>query len=318
MLRRRDLVREVLDDDASFRLLCSLAAAAQARNGRESRRIAALVPQGRRELAPAMARYGELQERHARLLAGLLAACGLEPAEVPPEVDHAALLERRGSCPAHARMRCGQPLSERDVLAHLAHGHAASARAAAWLARLAGHLSGRPGAGEAVREVLRAEREHLAWCREGMLGFARAGHVAAVELVLRENALAEARAHRDAALAVLARTGHLLGWSMARSVVMEGGVQARYAYERLAGRRRAVRLDPLPPLPEPEPGADAGPGPEHESEPTRDAVRAGSGSGPGARPGAESGTEHGAEPGEGPGAGSRTPSGEAATTSPGV
>ncbi|WP_410539198.1 ferritin-like domain-containing protein [Streptomyces sp. KL2] len=314
MLRRRDLVREVLDDDASFRLLCSLAAAAQARNGRESRRIAALVPQGRRELAPGMARYGELQERHARLLAGLLAACGLEPAEVPPEADHAALLERRGSCPAHARMRCGQPLSERDVLAHLAHGHAASARAAAWLARLTGHLSGRPGAGEAVREILRAEREHLAWCREGMLGFARAGHVAAVELVLRENALAEARAHRDAALAVLARAGHLLGWSVARSVVLEGGVQARYAYERLTVRRRAVRLDPLPPLPEPEPepepDAGPGPGPEHESGLARDAVRAGSVSGPGA--------ESGAGPGEGPGAGARTPSGEAATTSPGV
>ncbi|GAA3652822.1 ferritin-like domain-containing protein [Streptomyces chitinivorans] len=304
MLRRRDLVREVLDDDASFRLLCSLAVAAQARNGRENRRIAALVPRGRRDLAPAMARYGELQERHARLLTGLLAACGPEPAEVPPEADHAALLERRGSCPAHVRMRCGQPLSERDVLAHLAHGHAAAARATAWLARLAGHAFVRPGAGEAVREVFRAEREYLAWCREGMLGFARAGHVAAVELVLRENTLAEARAHRDAALAVLARTGHLLGWSMARSVVLEGGVQARYVHERLVARRRAVRLDPLPALPEPEPEPEPGP----EPGPRRETARPDPGAGSDAEPGS----------GAAPGTGTRAPSGDAATTSPGA
>ncbi|MCI0383897.1 ferritin-like domain-containing protein [Streptomyces sp. CNQ085] len=263
MLRRRDLVREVLEDDASFRLLCSLAAAAGERNGGENRRIAALLPRGRRDLAPEMARYGELQRGNARLLTGLLAACGLEPAEVPPAADHAALLEGRGSCPAHVRIRCGQPLSERDVLAHLAHGHAASARAAAWFGRLAGHTFGRPGAGETAREAVRAEREYLAWCRAAMLGFARAGHVAAVELALRENALAEARAHRDAALAVLARTGHLLGWSTARSVVLEGYVQARYARERLTGRRRAVRLDPLPPPPGPAlpcETATAGPG----------------------------------------------------------
>ncbi|MDG9704902.1 ferritin-like domain-containing protein [Streptomyces sp. DH37] len=246
-LWRRDLVREVLGNDASFRLLCSLAAATEARNGRENRRIAALVPEGRRDLAPAMARFGDLEERHARLLAALPAARGLEPVEVPPGADHAALLERRGGCLAHAKLRRGEPLNERDVIAHLAHGHVASARAAAWLAVLAGHAAGHPGAGRAVREVSRTKREHLAWCREELLRFARAGHGAAVDLVLRENALAEIRAHRDAGLAVLAHTGHLLGWRMTRSVALEARVQARYAYERLAGWRRAVRLDPPAP-----------------------------------------------------------------------
>ncbi|URN11625.1 hypothetical protein LUW77_06040 [Streptomyces radiopugnans] len=75
-------------------------------------------------------------------------------------------------------------------------------------------------------------------------------------MVLRENALAEARAHRDAALAVLARTGHLLGWSMARSVVMEGGVQARYAYERLVSSAPRRTPGPAPPAA----GAGAGSG----------------------------------------------------------
>ncbi|HZG02477.1 MAG TPA: ferritin-like domain-containing protein [Streptomyces sp.] len=244
MLWARDLLREALDDDASFRLLCSLAACAEARNGRENGRIAAAVPAGRRDLAPGMAHHGARQDRHARLLGELPAGRGLEPVQVPPEADHALLLEERGACPAHAKLRRGEPLNERDVIAHLAHGHVAETRAAAWLARFAGRFGDHREIGPAVREVARAKREHLAYCREGLLCFARAGHGAAVQWLLRENALAEIRVHRDVGLAVLAHLGHLLGWSMARSVALEARVQAGYAYGRLVGHRRAAHLVP--------------------------------------------------------------------------
>ncbi|HEX5565406.1 MAG TPA: ferritin-like domain-containing protein [Streptomyces sp.] len=242
MLWARDLVQEVLDNDASFRLLCSLAAAAEGRNGRENGRIAALVPEGQRELAPGLARHGAQGRRHARLLAALPKLRGLEPVEVPPETDHALLLESRANCPAHARLRRGEPLKEWDVIAHLAHGYVAETRAAAWFAPLAARFAGHPEIGRAVREVFRAKRDHLAYCRQGLLRFCRAGHGAAVQRLLREHALAEVRVHRDVSLAVLARTGHLLGWPVTRSVVLEARVQTVYAYGRLLGWRRTVRL----------------------------------------------------------------------------
>lgn len=256
MFWTRDLPGEVLGDGETFRLLCSLAAAALAREGRETCRIAALVPDGLRDLAPAMARHGARQERDARLLGALPAARGLEAVEVPPEADHARLLERRGSCPVHVRTYRGGPVSERDVLAHLAHGYVTAARAAARLECAAARLTGWPQAAGAALEAAAAARDRLAHCREGLLRFARAGHGAAVRLVVRENTLAEAAVHRDVSLAVLARAGRLLGWSMARSVVLEARVQAAYAYERVAGRHRAAPfLPPLPPGPGPVPAA---------------------------------------------------------------
>ncbi|MEE1942805.1 ferritin-like domain-containing protein [Streptomyces sp. TRM 70361] len=237
------LYEEALRNDAAFALLCSLTAAAEARNGRENRRIAVLVPRGQRDLAPGLAGHGEQQGRHARLLAGLPATRGLSPVEVPPETDHARsldlLLERRGGCPAHGRLRRGEPLKERDVIAHLAHGYVAETRAAAWLARLAGHCAGRLELARPLAEVLRAKGAHLEHCRQGLLRFVRAGHGAAVRWLLRENALAESRVHRDTGLAVLARLGGLLDWSMTRSVALETWTKGRYAYERLTGVRDA-------------------------------------------------------------------------------
>ncbi len=125
MFWTRDPLREALDDDAGFRLLCSLAADTEARNGRGNGRIAASVPLCRRDLAPDMARHGAQQERHARLLGELSVRRGLEPVAVPREADHALLLERRGACPAHAKLDRGNPLNERDVIAHLAHAYVA-------------------------------------------------------------------------------------------------------------------------------------------------------------------------------------------------
>ncbi|WP_078591645.1 hypothetical protein [Streptomyces megasporus] len=253
MLWTGDPLREALDDDAGFRLLCSLAADTEARNGRGNGRIAASVPLCRRDLAPDMARHGAQQERHARLLGELSVRRGLEPVAVPREADHALLLERRGACPAHAKLDRGNPLNERDVIAHLAHAYVAETRAATWLARAAEHLSGDPEAALLAREIALAKRDHLAYCREGLLRFTRAGHGAAVRWLLRESALAEIRAHRDAGVALLAHLGHLLGWRMARSVAMETWVRAVYAGEWLVGRHRMVGLAPFerpaPPVP---------------------------------------------------------------------
>ncbi|GAA2394021.1 hypothetical protein GCM10010420_18890 [Streptomyces glaucosporus] len=265
----KDLLREALDDDASFRLLCSLAVGAEARNGRGNGRVAASVPPARRDLAPGMARHGARQERNARLLGELPGRRGLETVAVPPEADHALLLERRGACPAHVKLDRGEPLNERDVIAHLAHAYAAESRAAAWLAPVAERLPGDPEAARLVREVARTKRDHLAYCREGLLRFVRTGHGAAVRLLLRENALAEARAHHDAALALLAHLGHLLGWRMARSVVLEARVHAVYALERLTGRYRTAGLVPFerPAPPDRTAGAGVPPGPAATASP---------------------------------------------------
>ncbi|MTE18327.1 ferritin-like domain-containing protein [Streptomyces sp. TRM43335] len=247
MFWTRGLSKEILGDDETFRLLCSLVAATLAREGRETCRIAALVPEGLRDLAPGVARHGAEQERHARLLGALLAARGLEPAEIPPEADHARLLERRGGCPVHVRVRRGEPISERDVVAHLAHGYVTAVRTTAWLDLAADRLADRPEVADAAAEIASAERDRLAHCREELLRFARAGHGAAVRLALRENASAEVGVHRDVVLAVLARVGRLSGWRVTRSVALEARVQAGYAYERLVGRRRTVDLLPPPP-----------------------------------------------------------------------
>ncbi|GAA2438180.1 ferritin-like domain-containing protein [Streptomyces macrosporus] len=264
MLWAKDLLREALDNDVSFRLLCSLAAGTEARNGRENGRIAASIPRCRRDLAPGMARHGAQQERHARLLGELPARRGLDPVAVPPEADHALLLERRGVCPAHGKLDRGEPLNERDVVAHLAHAYVAETRAAAWLAPVAERLPDDPEAVRLAREIALAKRDHLAYCREGLLCFVRAGHGAAVRWLLRESTLAEIRVHRDVGLALSAHLGHLLGWRMARSVVLEARAHAVYAREWLVDRHRTTGLVPFerpaPPVPSVRPAGTGAPG----------------------------------------------------------
>ncbi len=52
MLSVRSLFQEILDNDESFRLFCSIAASGESQGGWENGRIAALVPHSQRDLAP--------------------------------------------------------------------------------------------------------------------------------------------------------------------------------------------------------------------------------------------------------------------------
>lgn len=51
MLSAKSLFQEILDNDESFRLFCSIAASGESQGGWENARIAALVPPSAHELA---------------------------------------------------------------------------------------------------------------------------------------------------------------------------------------------------------------------------------------------------------------------------
>jgi hypothetical protein len=52
MLSAKSLFQEILEHDESFRLFCSIAASGETQGGWENARIAALVPESERALAP--------------------------------------------------------------------------------------------------------------------------------------------------------------------------------------------------------------------------------------------------------------------------
>jgi hypothetical protein len=83
MLSAKSLFEEILDNDESFRLFCSIAAGGETQGGWENARIAALVPADQRALAPEIARHGADEDEHGRIFAALLKKRGLEPVPVP-------------------------------------------------------------------------------------------------------------------------------------------------------------------------------------------------------------------------------------------
>lgn len=74
MLSVRSLFQEILDNDESFRLSCSIAAGGEAQGGWENGRIAVLVPQSEGALAPRIARHGadEAEQRASEQMRLLL------------------------------------------------------------------------------------------------------------------------------------------------------------------------------------------------------------------------------------------------------
>ncbi|MBL1107626.1 ferritin-like domain-containing protein [Streptomyces sp. 5-8] len=260
MVSAKSLFREILDDDESFRLFCSIAAGGEAQGGWENGRIAALVPQSERALAPKIARHGADEDKHGRIFTALLRKRGLTPVPVPPETDYTMLLERQGIGLAHDRLRRDEPLTVRDIIVYLAHSRVTEQRAADQMAMLRRHLGDHPDIGRAVRLIADDEDRHLAYTHEELLRFAAAGHGRLIQRTLRAYALAEIRVHRDVSLAVMARMGRILGWSGARSALLTAGIHAAYAYERLAGWHRMACLampahrdalgDPAAPAPE--------------------------------------------------------------------
>ncbi|MFI8950649.1 ferritin-like domain-containing protein [Streptomyces sp. NPDC053750] len=242
MLSAKSLFQEIVDNDESFRLFCSIAASGESQGGWENARIAALVPESERALAPRITRHGADEDKHGRIFNALLKKRGLEPVEVPPETDYTMLLERRGIGLAHEKLKAEQPLTVRDIITYLAHSRVTEQRAAEQMAMLRTHFADHPDLGRAVRMISADEDNHLAYSHEELLRFAAAGHGRYIQSTLRACALAEIRVHRDVSLAVMAHMGRVLGWPRHRSALLAAGIRAVYAYERLGGWRRMVTL----------------------------------------------------------------------------
>ncbi|MGW3949887.1 ferritin-like domain-containing protein [Streptomyces sp. NPDC004752] len=261
MLSAKSLFQEILDNDESFRLFCSIAASGESQGGWENARIAALVPRSERALAPKITRHGADEDKHGRIFNALMDRRGLRPVPVPPETDYTMLLERHGIGLAHEKLRAEKPLTVQDLVVYLAHSRVTEQRAAEQMTMLRTYFGDRPDIGRAVKMISNDEDNHLAYCHEELLRFARAGHGPAIRRTLRECALAEIRIHRDVSLAVLAHMGRILGWPRAKSALLAAGIHAVYGYERAAGWRRMVSLrmpehrnalgGPAPTTPEP-------------------------------------------------------------------
>ncbi|MGW1134006.1 ferritin-like domain-containing protein [Streptomyces griseoluteus] len=243
MLTAKSLFQEILDDDASFRLFCSIAASGESQGGWENGRIAALVPESARGLAPRIARHGADEDKHGRIFEALLRKRGLKPVEVPPDTDYTMLLERHGIGLAHDKLKADRPLTDQDIVTYLAHSRVTEQRASEQMRMLLRHFGDHPDLGRAVRMISHDEDNHLAYCHEELLRLAYQGHGRTIQRILRESALAEIRIHRDVSLAVMARMGRVLRWSAARNALLAAGIHALYAWERAVGWRRMVTLE---------------------------------------------------------------------------
>ncbi|GCB50732.1 ferritin-like domain-containing protein [Streptomyces sp. NL15-2K] len=242
MLSAKSLFEEILDNDESFRLFCSVAASGESQGGWENARIAALVPEAERALAPKITRHGADEDKHGRIFNALMKKRDLEPVPVPPETDYTMLLEKHGIGLAHEKLKSDEPLTVQDIVTYLSHSRVTEQRASEQMELLRKHFADHPDIGRAVKMISNDEDNHLAYCHEELLRFAAAGHGRAIQRTLRECALAEIRIYRDVSLAVMAHMGRILGWSRAKSAVLAAGIHAVYAYERIAGWRRMVSL----------------------------------------------------------------------------
>ncbi|WP_037670489.1 hypothetical protein [Streptomyces griseus] len=242
MLSAKSLFQEILDDDESFQLFCSIAASGESQGGWENARIAALVPESERALAPKIARHGADEDKHGRIFNALLRKRGLAPVPVPHETDYTMLLEKHGIGLAHEKLRADRPLTLQDLIVYLSHSRVTEQRAAEQMMMLRKYFEDHPVVGRAVRMISDDEDNHLAYAHEELLRFAAAGHGRFIQLTLRECALAEIRVYRDVSLAVMDHMGRILGWPGAKSAALAAGIHAVYAWERFAGWRRMVTL----------------------------------------------------------------------------
>ncbi|AZM52334.1 hypothetical protein DMA15_06740 [Streptomyces sp. WAC 01529] len=242
MLSARGVFEEILANDESFRLFCSIAASGEAQGGWENGRIAVLVPDDEHALVPKIARHGADEDKHGRIFHALMKKRGLRPVEVPHETDYTMLLEKHGIGLAHEQLKSDLPLTVRDIVTYLAHSRVTEQRAAEQMRLLLKHFADHPDIGRAVRMISNDEDNHLAYCHEELLRLAAAGHGDTIQRTLRECALAEIRIHRDVSLAVMERMGHILAWPHAKRRVLAAGIHAVYAYERMGGWRRMVSL----------------------------------------------------------------------------
>ncbi|MFI8943066.1 ferritin-like domain-containing protein [Streptomyces syringium] len=242
MLSARSVFQEILDNDESYRLFCSIAAGGESQGGWENGRIAALAPSELQTLAPKIARHGADEDKHGRIFLALLRKRGLEPVPVPPETDYTAILERQGIGLPHTKLRADTALTERDIVAYLAHSRVTEQRASDQMDMLSKYFGEHPEVGRAIKMISHDEANHLAYCHEELLRLAAAGHGRTILSTLRESALAESVVYRDVSLAVMGHMGRILRWPKAKSAALTTGIRALYGYERLGGWRRMVGL----------------------------------------------------------------------------
>ncbi|MFD3491371.1 ferritin-like domain-containing protein [Streptomyces sp. NPDC058690] len=262
MLSAKNLFQEILDNDESFRLFCSVAAGGESQGGWENGRIAALAPESQRALVPKIARHGADEDKHGRIFNALLKRRGLRPVEVPHETDYTMLLEQHGVGLAHEQLKRDEPLTEQDIITYLAHSRVTEQRASEQMALLLRYFADHPDLGRAVKMISNDEDNHLSYCHEELLRLARSGHGRTIQRILRRCALTEIRVYRDVSLAVMDHMGRILGWPRAKAAVLAAAIRGIYAYERLVGWRRMVTLAPPerrdalggPPVPAPEYG----------------------------------------------------------------
>ncbi|MET7360241.1 ferritin-like domain-containing protein [Streptomyces sp. NPDC005562] len=242
MLSAKSVFGEILDDDESFRLFCSIAAGGESQGGWENGRIAALVPPGERALAPKIARHGADEDKHGRIFQALMKKRGLKPVDVPHDTDYTMLLEKHGIGLAHERLKTDEPLAVQDIVTYLAHSRVTEQRASEQMRLLLKYFADHPDIGRAVRMISHDEDNHLAYCHEELLRFAYAGHGRAIQRTLHACALAEIRIYRDVSLAVMDRMGRILHWPHAKRQLLTAGIHTLYGYERAGGWRRMVSL----------------------------------------------------------------------------
>ena len=242
MLSPRAIYGEIFSNDEAFRLFCSIAASGEAQGGWENGRIAALVPESFRDLAPKITRHGADEEKHGRIFNALLRKRGLAPGPVPADTDYTMRLEGMGIGLAHSTLRAANPLTEADIIAYLAHSRVTEQRAAEQMRSLRRYSTDNADVSRAVRVISADEDNHLAYCHEELLRLVAAGHRREIESVLRTTARAEIAVYRDVSKAVMAHLGRTLNWSRVKSVILARGIDAVYLYERLGGWHRMVTL----------------------------------------------------------------------------
>jgi hypothetical protein len=242
MLSPRAIYGEIFRNDEAFRLFCSIAASGEAQGGWENGRIAALVPESCRDLAPKIARHGADEDKHGRIFNALLRKRNLAPSPVPADANYTMRLEEMGIGLAHSRLRGDQTLTEADIVTYLAHSRVTEQRASEQMRSLLRYSAPDTDVSRAVAVISADEDNHLAYCHEELLRLAAAGHRRDIESILRATARAEIAVYRDVSKSVMAQLGRTLRWSKYKSAILAMGIDAVYCYERLGGWHRMVTL----------------------------------------------------------------------------
>ena len=244
MLTARSVFREIIDDDRTFQLFASIAAAGEAQGGWENAEIAARIPAAMRPLEPKVIRHGQDEDKHGRIFAGLLRNRGLAQCPVPDDVNYTLLLEQRGIGVGHQALRGAALLAERDVVVYLAHSRVTEQRASEQMATLRKYVGADPRLGRALSIISADEDNHLAYCNEELLGLAGGSLGATIREELVTCARVEIDVYRDVSLAFVRRVAALLHWSRAKRTMLILGIHMLHTYERAWGWRSMVKLTP--------------------------------------------------------------------------